>query len=164
MPGMLSEIASKLDRGERLTLEDGVALFEHPDLLDSGGACQQRARAASRRPHVLQLQHPHRGHERLRGELSVLLVRAAAARRSRLLHDGAGGRVGEAAGARRSAAHRSPRRQRAASGFTVRLLPRAAARLQAHPSRDSSEVLHRSRDCVLRGSLRHDRRAGACAS
>jgi aminodeoxyfutalosine synthase len=28
----LSEIADKLDAGERLTLEDGVRLFEHPDL------------------------------------------------------------------------------------------------------------------------------------
>jgi aminodeoxyfutalosine synthase len=30
---MLEGIAGKLDRRERLTLEDGVALFEHPDLL-----------------------------------------------------------------------------------------------------------------------------------
>ena len=31
---MLSEIARKLDRGERLSLEDGIYLFEHPDLLE----------------------------------------------------------------------------------------------------------------------------------
>src|SRR5437763_6257664 len=30
---MLADIARKLDRAERLSLEDGVALFEHPDLL-----------------------------------------------------------------------------------------------------------------------------------
>ena len=36
-----------------------------------------------------------------------------------------------------------------------------AARLQAHPARHPSEVLHRRRDRVLRRSLRHDRRAGA---
>ena len=60
-----------------------------------------------------------------------------------------------------SAADRSPRRQRAAPRSAVRLLPGDAARLQAHPSRHSPEVLHRRRDCVLRGSLRHDRRAGA---
>src|SRR4051812_46492163 len=29
----LAGIADKLDNGERLTLADGVALFEHPDLL-----------------------------------------------------------------------------------------------------------------------------------
>ena len=31
---MLRDIAARLDRGERLTLEDGVRLFEHPSLLD----------------------------------------------------------------------------------------------------------------------------------
>jgi len=31
---VLSEIARKLDRGERLSLEDGIYLFEHPDLLE----------------------------------------------------------------------------------------------------------------------------------
>src|SRR5438876_7750268 len=31
--GRLNNIARKLDRGARLSLEDGVALFEHPDLL-----------------------------------------------------------------------------------------------------------------------------------
>ena len=30
---MLQEIAKKLENRERLSLEDGVALFEHPDLL-----------------------------------------------------------------------------------------------------------------------------------
>src|SRR5258708_5631216 len=29
----LENIAARLDAGDRLTLEDGVALFEHPDLL-----------------------------------------------------------------------------------------------------------------------------------
>ena len=32
MPEFLSDISSKLDAGERLTLDDGVRLFEHPDL------------------------------------------------------------------------------------------------------------------------------------
>src|SRR6188474_3745647 len=31
---MIAEIARKLERGERLTLEDGVRLFEHPNLLE----------------------------------------------------------------------------------------------------------------------------------
>jgi aminodeoxyfutalosine synthase len=31
---VLREITKKLDRGERLTLEDGIRLFEHPDLLE----------------------------------------------------------------------------------------------------------------------------------
>ena len=32
MPEFLSDISNKLDAGERLTLDDGVRLFEHPDL------------------------------------------------------------------------------------------------------------------------------------
>jgi aminodeoxyfutalosine synthase len=31
---MIADIADKLERGERLALEDGVRLFEHPDLLE----------------------------------------------------------------------------------------------------------------------------------
>jgi aminodeoxyfutalosine synthase len=31
---MIADIAEKLEHGERLSLEDGVRLFEHPDLLD----------------------------------------------------------------------------------------------------------------------------------
>ena len=31
---MLGEIARKLDSGERLSMEDGVRLFEHPNLLE----------------------------------------------------------------------------------------------------------------------------------
>ena len=63
--------------------------------------------------------------------------------------------------ARRSAAHRSPRRQRPASRPAVLLLPRPAARAEGDPSRHSSEVLHGRRDRVLRRHVRHDRRAGA---
>src|SRR5688572_11895223 len=31
---MIADIANKVERRERLTLEDGVRLFEHPDLLE----------------------------------------------------------------------------------------------------------------------------------
>ena len=78
----LSDIADKLEAGERLSLDDGVRLFETPDLLRRRLAGQPRAREAARRPHLLQLQHPPRGDQRLRRELPVLLVRAAEARRS----------------------------------------------------------------------------------
>ena len=33
---MFGDIAAKLDAGERLTFEDGVALFTHPDLHEVG--------------------------------------------------------------------------------------------------------------------------------
>ena len=45
-------------------------------------ARQPGAREAARLAHLLQLQHAPRSHERLRRELSVLLVRAPATRRS----------------------------------------------------------------------------------
>ena len=70
-------------------------------------AGESRARAAPRRAHLLQLQHPARGDQRLRRELPVLLVRAAAARRSRLVHDVARAGLGQAAAARRIS--RSPK-------------------------------------------------------
>ena len=76
------------------------------------------------------------------------------------LHDVARTGVRQASAARRPAAHRSARRQRPPSGPAVRVLPRLAARPEAHPSRDPSEVLHRGGDRVLRRDLRHDRRAG----
>ena len=136
------------------------AAVRAPRSARSGGPGQSRARAATRRPDLLQLQHSHRSDERLRGELPVLLVRAAAAGRSRFLHDVARRRMAEAARAPRSAAHRSARRQRPASRLAVRVLPRDASGLQTHPSRDSPEVFYGCGDRVLRRSLRHDGRAG----
>ena len=42
---MIADIAEKLESGERLSLEDGVRLFEHPDLLEVGSlANRQRER------------------------------------------------------------------------------------------------------------------------
>ena len=89
------------------TLDDGVRLFETPDLLAVGCARQPGAREAARRPHLLQLQHPPRSDQRLRRELPVLLVRAAEAGRSGRVHDVARGGVGQAAAARPTS--RSPR-------------------------------------------------------
>ena len=143
------------------TLDDGVRLFESPDLLAVGWLANREREKRHGAPHLLQLQHPPRSDQRLRRELPVLLVRAPEAGRCRRLHDVARAGLGQAAAARRSAAHRSPRRQRPASGPAVRLLHGAAARLQADPARHPPEVLHRGRDRVLRRSLRHDRRAGA---
>ncbi len=110
------------------SLEDGVRLFDVAGSADRRLAGQSRARAPARRTHLLQLQHPSRSDERLRRELSVLLVRAAEARRSGRVHDVARGGVGQAAEAQRSAADRSARGQRPASRSAVQLLHGSAAR------------------------------------
>ena len=82
------------------TLDDGVRLFETPDLLAVGWLANRERETPARRPHLLQLQHPARSDQRLRRELSLLLVRAAEAGRSRRLHDVARGGLGQAAAAR----------------------------------------------------------------
>ena len=92
-------------------------------------ARQPRARDASRRPHLLQLQHPARGHQRLRRELSVLLVRAPASRATpgayTMSLEQAWDKLRQRAP---PAADRGPHRQRPASRSAVRLLHGAAAR------------------------------------
>ena len=78
-----------------------------PDLLALGWLANREREKRHGGAHLLQLQHPARSHQRLRRELPVLLVRAAAARRSRLVHDVARAALGQAAAARRTS--RSPR-------------------------------------------------------
>src|SRR4029078_12237841 len=105
---------------------------------------------------LLQLKIPHRAHELLRRELSVLFVRTPPPWRPWFLHDGSGGSLGQTAATQPSTTDRNSRRQRPASRSTVRLLPRAVARLQANQTRHSSEVFYGGRDCLLRRSLRDD--------
>ncbi len=101
------------DRRESSTPASGCrsttacALFRVPGSARGRLARQPRAREAARRAHVLQLQPAARGDERLRGELPVLLVRAAAARRRRGLHDVA--RAGVRQAARSAPISRSPK-------------------------------------------------------
>ena len=71
-----AQIRDKVRDGEPLSLDDGVALFAAPQPHGAGRAGQRGARAAARRPHLLQPQPAHQRHQRLRGELPVLLVRA----------------------------------------------------------------------------------------
>ena len=103
----LGDIADKLEAGVRLD-----ARRRRPPVRGAGPARrrragQPRAREAPRRPHLLQLQPAPRADQRLRGELPVLLVRAAQGRLARRLHDVA--RAGLAEAARARAISRSPR-------------------------------------------------------
>ena len=131
-----------------------------PDTLALGWLANREREKRHGAAHLLQLQHPPRSDQRVRRELPVLLVRAPPSRRRRVLHDVARAGVGQAAPARRPAAHRSPRRQRPSPGSAVLVLHGHAAGLQADPSRNPSEVFHRGGDRVLRRYLRQDRRAG----
>ena len=135
-----------------------------PDLLAVGCPRQPRARAAPRRTHLLQPQHQARGDQRLRGQLSVLLLRAAEARRRRRVHHVARRGLGQAAAPQRSGAHRSAHGERPAPRSAVRVLHGAAARAEGDPARRAPEVLHGSGDRVLRRSLSPVRRAGAAGA
>ena len=134
----LSDIAEKLDAGERLTFDDGVRLFECPDLLARRLAREPRAREAARRAHLLQLQHPARGDQRLRRELPVLLVRAAEAGRSQARTRCRSSRRGTSCA---SAPHQPLTEIHVVNGLhpdlPFELLHGPAARLQAHPARAS---------------------------
>ena len=145
----------------RLDLADGVRLFDSPDLLAVGWLAnrEREKRHAGRTFYNFNI--------RLEAT-NVCVASCLFCSFARLkpgdpgrVHDVARAGLGQAALPRASAAHRNPRRQRPAPGPAVRLLHGDAARLQADPPGDPPEVLHRRRDRVLRGSLRHDRRAGA---
>ena len=147
--------------GERLTLDDGVRLFDTPDLLAVGYLANREREKRHGGAHLFQLQPAARADQRVRGHLPLLLVLASAGRHARGVHDVARAGLGQAAAAREPAAHRGARRQRPQPAPAVQLLHGAAARLQAHPAVDSSEVLHGGRDRVLLAALWHERRAGA---
>ena len=157
----LADIAEKLDAGERLSLDDGVRLFAVPDLHALGWlANREREKRHGARTFY---------NFNLRLEATNVCVASCLfcsfARLQpgdrRLVHDVARAGVRQAAPARRSAAHRSPRRQRPASRPAVLVLPGHAARAEGDPPGHPAEVLHRRRDRVLRRHVRHDRRAGA---
>ena len=159
----LLAIRDKVRSGERLSEEDGIALFLEPDLLAVGAARERGSREAPRRPHVLQSQHARRGDERLRRVVPVLLVRQARRAHAGRAHDEARGGLARARDAHERpgrAADRGARRQRPASGPAVLVLRGAPARLQAHRPDGAPQVLHRRGDPLLRAALRHDVRRG----
>ena len=85
----LKPIAQKVFSGERLSFEDGVALYDSNDLLAIGHLANHVPRKAAREPHLFQRQPSHQSHQRLRGQLQAVRFRAEARRRRRL-YDGSG--------------------------------------------------------------------------
>ena len=69
----LQGIVGKLALNTPLDLEDGVVLFNHPDLHELG-ALANAVRGALWSPSVLQLERPHQPNEHLRSCLSLLCI------------------------------------------------------------------------------------------
>ena len=154
---MIADIAHKLERRERLTLEDGGGCSSTPICWRSR-RLPTRTRAAPWRSHVLQLQHPHRSTNvcvasclfcsfaRLRpGEPgSYTMSLEDAWQKLRVRHDS-----------------RSPKctSSTVPPGSAVRVY-RERLRGSSASAGDSSEMFHRCRDCVLCRSLQNDRRTG----
>ena len=120
----------KVEAGERLSFEDGVALYRTTDILARRLPGQPGARAPARQRHVFQRQPPHQPHRRLRGQLPPVRFRQARARSQGLHHVA---RRGVAARRRRleRGGHRVPHRGRPASRADARLVLRDAARPEA---------------------------------
>ena len=156
----LAAIRDKVLAGQRLSFEDGVALYQSHDLLGHRPPRQPRARAAPRRRRLLRLEHAHQPHERLRRHLRLLRLRRQEGRAARL-HDGPATRSSRTW-------PRCPKPVREVhivgglhpdlpwSYFTdmMRGIKQVAAR---HPH----QGLHRGRDLLLPPPLPDERRAGA---
>jgi hypothetical protein len=130
------DIKDKVRAGEPLDFDDGMALFQHPNLLDLGTACQRGARASARPADLLQPQHAHQRHQRVRGQLQVLFVRTPETRRRGRLHLESGRSLGAPARPRpgQGSHHRDPHRQRSARRLALLVLHGAAGGAQADQS------------------------------
>ena len=119
------DIAEKLDAGERLDLDDGVRLFECPDLLAVGWlANREREKRHGARTYYNYNIRLEATNVCVASCLFCSFARLKPGDAGRL-HDVARAGLGQAAAARRPAAHRSPRRQRPASGSAVRATTRS---------------------------------------
>ena len=157
----LSDIAEKLDAGERLSFEDGVRLFAAPDLLAVGWlANREREKRHGARTFY---------NYNIRVEATNVCVASCLFCSFARLQPGDPGSYTMSLEQtwdklrRRAApaADRNPRRQRPPSRAAVRVLPGHAARVQTHQARYPSEVLHGGGNRVLRRPLRDDGRTDA---
>ena len=163
-PAGLSDVAEKLDAGVRLDLEDGVRLFDSPDLLALGWlANRDRERRHAARTYY---------NYNIRIEATNVCVASCLFCAFARLKPGDADAYtmsleevwGKLRSRARSGADRGSRRQRPAPGSAVRVLHGDAARPEAHPAVDPLEVFHRGRDRLLRGPLRDDATSRCCAS
>ena len=145
----LDQIEEKVKRGERLDFADGMELFMTQGPPARRAAGQPGARAAARRPHVLQRQHALRGHQRVRGQLQLLRLSEAGRGHAGRAHDHARGRLGRAARLPRSQANRAAHGQRAQPEPALRVVrellrgwkrvrPSASTSSASRPSRSTT--------------------------
>ena len=157
----LSDIAEKLDAGERLALEDGVRLFDTPDLLAVGWlANREREKRHGARTYY---------NYNIRLEATNVCVASCLFCSFARLKPGDPGAytmsLEEAWDKLRQRSHQPLTEVHVVNGLHPDLpfsyYTELLRGLQADPPGHSPEVLHRRRDRVLCRSLRHDRRAGA---
>ena len=122
--------ATKVEAGERLSFDDGLALYRTARHSGARLHGQPGARAAARQRHLLQREPPHQPHRRLRGQLPPVRIRQARARSQGLHHVARRGVAARRRGLERGG-HRVPHRGRPASGADPRLVLRNAARPEA---------------------------------
>ena len=121
-------IRDKVRAGEPLSLDDGVALYQHPNLLEVGALANEvRERLHGDRTFFNRNLHINATNVCEASCMFCTFARLKAGDTGRV-HDDARRGVGEAARARRRrrADHRDPHRQRPAPRPAVRLLHRAA--------------------------------------
>ena len=160
----LCDVAEKVEAGVRLDAADGLRLFETDDLLAVG----YLANRVRERRHGARTYYNYN----IRIEATNVCVASCLFCSFARLRPGDTGAytlsLEQAWAKLRARAHQPLTEVHVVNGlhpgFAVRLLPRAAARLQAHPARNAPEVFHRRRDCVLRRYLRQDATNRCCAS
>ena len=91
----LKPIADKVLAGERLSFDDGIALYRSPDLLAVGWLANHVREKRHGNVTLLQRQPPHQSHQRLRRALQAVRLRPRS-RRARRLHLRAGRDLGSA--------------------------------------------------------------------
>ena len=144
----LKAIREKVEAGQRLSFEDGLALEASNDLFALGSMANLVRERYNGNFRLLQRQHAHQPDERLRLHLRLLRVSGRPGRRPGLRDGPRPDRRAGTAG-QRARGDRAAHRRRAAPQAAVRLLRRRRPLDQGDGSRDPHQGLHGRRDRVV---------------
>ena len=145
---VMEAIREKVEAGQRLSFEDGLALEASNDLFALGLDGQPGARAVQRQFRLLQRQHAHQPDECLRLHLRLLRVPGRPGRGPGLRDGPRPDRRAGAAG-RRAGRDRAAHRRRPAQQAAVRLLRGRGPLDQGDGAGDPHQGVHGRRDRVL---------------